>query len=161
MKKIIFGSLSVFTLTVFLLASQTSCKKETETVTKTDTITKKDTVYIAPTIQGLWAGSWLNTGQSASAAQNQTFNWSIRPDGTASYENVVSGVNQLCVGTWTLTNGTWKCTTTCLYGASGNPGTKQTFTATYNAVTGKLSNGTFVNASPSTDTGTFTLTEVN
>lgn len=154
MNKILFGSFSVLALTVFLFTSQTSCTKETETVTKTDTVYR-----CTPTIQGLWTGTWTSSGQSASSSQS--FSWSIRPDGTASYENIVSGVQQLCVGTWTLTNGTWKCNTTCVYGAPGNAGTKQTFTATYDATTGKLTSGTFVNTSPSSDTGTFTLTEVN
>jgi len=156
MKKIVFGSFSVLALTVFLFTSQTSCKKETETITKSDTVYR-----CTPTIQGLWTGSWITSTQNASSAQTQTFSWSIRPDGTASYENTVSGVQQLCVGTWAVTNGTWKCNTTCVYGAPGNAGTKQTFTATYDATTGKLTNGTFVNTSPSTDSGTFTLTEVN
>jgi hypothetical protein len=154
MKKIVFGSFSVLALTVCLFTSQTSCTKETETVTKTDTVYR-----CTPTIQGLWAGTWTSSAPNGPSAQ--PFNWSIRPDGTASYENTVSGVQQLCVGTWTLTNGTWKCNTTCVYGPSGNVGTKQTFTATYDATTGKLANGTFVNISPSSDSGTFTITEVN
>ena len=156
MKKIVFGSFSVFALTVFFFTSQTSCTKDTDTVTKTDTVYR-----CTPTIQGLWTGSWFNTNQNASAAQTQTFSWSIRPDGTASYENIISGVQQLCIGTWTITNGTWKCNTTCVYGPSVNVGTKQTFTAAYDATTGKLTNGAFVNTSPNSDTGTFTLTEVN
>lgn len=159
MKKIVFGSFSVLVLTVCLFTSQTSCTKETETVIKTDTITKRDTVYrCTQTIQGTWTGTWTSSAPNGPSAQ--PFNWSIRPDGTASYENIVGGIHQLCVGTWTLINGTWKCNTTSLYGPSVNVGTKQTFTATYDATTGKL-NGTFVNASPSSDSGTFTLTEFN
>ena len=152
MKKIIAGSFSLLVLTIILFTSQTSCKKETITNTKTDTVYR-----CTPTIQGLWTGISLN-----SASAGQAWSWSIRPDGTASYENTISGTRQLAVGTWTLTNGTWTCNTTGIYGVPAYVGVKQTFTANYNATTGALTNGTYVTTtSGQQDAGTFTLTEVN
>lgn len=152
MKKIVFGSLSALVLTIVLFTSQSSCTKETvKEVTKTDTVYK-----CTPTIQGLWTGTQQNT-----AGAGQAWTMSIRMDSTASYENTLNGTRQLCVGTWKLTNGTWTCTTTCVYGVPAYIGATQTFTATYNATTGTLTNGTYVTTSPSPDSGTFTLTEVN
>lgn len=146
MKKIVFGSFSLLALTIVLFTSQASCTKETiKETTKTDTVYK-----CTPTIQGLWTGA----SQSAPAPAIN-WSWSIRPDGTASYENTLNGTRQLSVGTWQLTNGTWTATVTGIYGTSGHVGTVQTFTATYNATTGTLTNGTFGTNS------TFTLTEVN
>ncbi|CAN5859174.1 hypothetical protein BH11BAC4_BH11BAC4_25950 [soil metagenome] len=78
-----------------------------------------------------------------------------------SYENVISGTNQLCVGTWTLSNTALFFTTVCVYGLPQNVGVSQTFTATYNLTTGILTNGTWVNNTSGTDSGTFTLTEVH
>ncbi|MDF2187908.1 hypothetical protein [Paraflavitalea sp. CAU 1676] len=150
MKKIVLGSFSALLLTLILFTTQTSCKKDTDPITKTDTLFK-----CTPTIQGLWLGAQQN------ASSGQDWSWSIRPDGTASYENVIAGTRQLCVGTWKLANGTWTCTTTCVYGLAANIGAVQTFTATYNATTGVLTNGTYVTTSPKADSGTFTLTEVN
>jgi hypothetical protein len=153
MKKIVLSSLSLLVLTFILFTSQTGCKKETIIDN-----TKVDTVYkCTPTIQGLWTGNQLNT-----SGDGQAFSWSIRPDGTASYENTISGIRHLCTGTWTLTNGTLTCYTTCVYGLDRFIGAEQTFTANYNATTGALTNGTYVTTTPSLqDTGTFTLTEVN
>lgn len=153
MKKIVLGSLSLLMLTIILFTSQTGCKKETIT-----TVTKVDTVYrCTPTIQGLWTGDQINTSSAG-----QAFNWSIRADGTASYENTVFGIRQLCVGTWTLTNETWTCNVTCVYGVTAYVGAKQTYTAKYNAITGALTNGTYQTTTPGLeDSGTFTLTEVN
>ena len=151
MKKIVFGSLSVFALAVVFFTSQTSCKKETDTITKTDTVYR-----CTPTVQGLWTGVTLNT-----KGAGQAWSVSIRTDGTASYEDSVYGVRQLSVGTWKLTNGTWTFNATCIYGYAPYVGATQTFTATYNATTGTLTNGTYVTTTPSPDSGTFTLTEVN
>ncbi|SFE97832.1 hypothetical protein SAMN05518672_113123 [Chitinophaga sp. CF118] len=153
MKKIVLGSFSLLVLTFILFISQTGCKKETFT-----NITKVDTVYkCTPTIQGLWTGMQLN-----SASAGQTWSCSIRADGTASYENTIFGIRQLSTGTWTLTNETWTCNMTCVYGVEKFIGAAQTFTATYNATTGTLTNGTYVTTTPGLeDSGTFTLTEVN
>jgi len=115
---------------------------------------RADTVFkCTPTIQGLW------TGYVQNASSGQNFSFDIMPDGTASYQDSVAGVRQLNVGTWKLTNGTWTCNITCVYGYY--VGAKQTFTATYNATTGTLTNGTYVTTSPGSDSGTFTLTKVN
>ena len=152
MKKIVFGSFSVFLLATLLFMSQTSCKKETETITKTDTV-----YHCTPTIQGLWTGATKNT-----AGAGQAWSLSIRVDGTASYENTVNGTRQLAVGTWKLINGVWTCSTTCVYGIAANVGVAQTFTANYDATTGALTNGAYVTTTSGLqDSGTFTLTEVN
>ena len=162
MKKIILGSFSLLVLS-FVFFTSPGCKKDTltdikiDTITRIDTIIRIDTLYqCAQTMQGLWTGDQINP-----SGDGQAFSWSIRADGTASYENIVFGTRQLCVGTWTITNGTWTCNVTCIYGASGFVGAKQTYTANYNVTTGVLTNGTYSTAtSGAPDTGTFNLTEV-
>src|SRR5215813_13795267 len=145
MKKLVPASIALLVLTFILFTFQTSCKKETTTVNN-----------CKPTIVGLWTGSW-----QSSVSGGGIFNVIIKPDGTASYENIVSNTQQLAIGTWTLTGSTLTINTTCVYGYPGNVGTVQTFTATYNSTTGALTNGTFQNISPNHDSGTITLTEAN
>ncbi len=92
MKKIALSFLSVFAMTFLLINTQTSCKKET-----TNTIT--DTVNVCtPSINGLW------TGMQQNATSGQPFNLAIMPGGSMTYDNVISGTYQFCVGTWTLNN---------------------------------------------------------
>lgn len=142
MKKIILSSTAFLMLTIILLISQISCKKETTSGNN-----------CTPTIVGLWTGSWQN------ATTGGAFSWSIRPDGTISSESTFSGTRQLVDGTWTLSGSTLTMNTICIYGPADHIGTTQTFTATYNSTTGALTNGTFQNISPNHDSGTFTLTE--
>ena len=149
MKKILLGSLAVLTLAIIVITSQSGCKKETVT-----NITATDTVCI-PTIQGLWIGTQQNSSSS------QAFSMCIKPGGTMNYENVISGTQQFCIGTWTLINSTLTCNTICVYGLAPNIGVTQTFTATYNATTGIITNGAYVNNPPSSGSGTFTVTEAN
>lgn len=144
MKKLLVGIFSILSLTIIIFTSQTSCKKESVT----NTVCTKS-------IQGLWIGNQQN------ATSGQAFSWSIRTDGTASYENIISGTRQLCVGTWTLVNSTFTANTTCIYGVAGNVGATQTFTAQYDSSTGLMSNGTWTTITPVSDSGTFTLTEDN
>lgn len=175
MKRMLLGTLTAL-LTFVLLSTQTSCTKdELKEIIKTDTLyipttdtlyrdsiridtlIKTDTLYRDTiTIEGLWTGSQVNTN-----GDGQAFSFSIMKDGTASYENVVLGVYQLCVGSWRITDGKWICNTTCIYGAPVYVGAQQTFTADYDAATGKMTNGTYVTTTPGIqDSGTFVLTEV-
>lgn len=123
-----------------------SCKKDSST--QTDSGCPKS-------IQGLWIGNHQN------ATSGQPFSWSIRTDGTASYEDIISGTRQLCVGTWALVNGTFTANTTCIYGVAAFVGATQTFTAHYDVSTGLMSNGTWTTNTPFQDSGTFSLTEDN
>jgi len=149
MKKILLASLTLSALTFILSVSQTGCKKS-------DTVTTDSTSQCTHTIVGLWTGSSVNA-----AGSGQDWSVSIRPDGTASYENTVQNKHQLAVGTWTLKNDTLTFSTVALYGLSIFIGAEQTFTAKYDSTTGTLTNGTYVTTSPGTDSGTFTLAEVN
>lgn len=150
MKKTLLTTFVLGITVSLFLGTQTSCKKDTETITKTDTV-----YNCTPNIQGLWIGDQQN------ATSGQPFSMSIKPDGTMSYENKIGSTQQFCVGTWTLTNNNFSCNTICVYGVSVFVGVTQNFTATYNSTTGDLINGTWRNISPNNNSGTFTLNEVN
>jgi hypothetical protein len=133
-----------------IFTTQTSCEKETENI-----VSAPDTVSVCvKSLPGLWEGFQQN------AVSGQAFICNFRTNGTASYENVVGGVRQLCVGSWTLVNGTLTLNTICVYGRSEFVGAEQTFSAQYNNTTGVLTGGTWVTTSPFNDSGSFTLTEV-
>ena len=157
MKKVILPFAFLFTISVALISTQSGCTKETIKNT-TDTVVVKTTdtvLYCAPSIKGLWTGTAQNT------SSGQAFTMSIKADGTATYENVISGKQQLCVGTWTLVNSVFTCNVVCVYGLSANVGISQKYTANFNSTTGVLSSGQWMNTSGATDSGTFTLTKVN
>jgi hypothetical protein len=156
MKKVILGFAFLFTISFALISTQSGCKKET--IRNTDTVFVKTTdtvLYCTPGIKGLWTGTAQNT------SGGQAFTMSVKADGTATYENVISGKQQLCVGTWTLVNAVFTCNVVCIYGTSANVGVAQKYTANFNSVTGVLSSGQWMNTSGVTDSGTFTLTKVN
>lgn len=119
---------------------------------------KNDASVATSSIQGLWTGTQQNATSPASA-----FTMSIKPDGTATYENILLGIQQFCSGTWTLSGTTFTCNTTCIYGLSYNVGVKQTFTAVFNSSTGSLTSGQWINTYPPSapNSGTFSLTKVN
>ncbi len=154
MKKTYLTLASLIVLTTLIFTSQTSCKKETTTtnVIKTDTLYKCN-----PSVLGLWVGVQEN------ALASQTFTVSVKTDGTMTYENIISGTQQLCTGTWTLLNGVFTFNTVCVYGVSGNVGVRQRFTATFNSSTGTLTAGQWQNTFPvsNTNSGTFILNKVN
>lgn len=120
--------------------------------------TKDNSPATSHTVTGLWTGT-----QKTATSAATSFTMSIKADGTATYENILLGVQQFCAGTWTLSGTTLTCNTTCIYGLPNNVGVKQTFTATYNPSDGTLSNGQWENTYPPSAaiTGTFSLTEVN
>jgi hypothetical protein len=149
MKKLAFASSTLLLLTFILSLSQTGCQKS-------DPVTTDSTSQCKHTVEGFWTGTTVNT-----AGDGQAWSVSIKPDGTASYENTIHNTGQLAVGTWTLKNDTLTVNTVLLYGYSVFLGAAQTFTAKYDSTTGILTNGTYVTLAPGTDAGTFTLTEVN
>lgn len=152
MKKILLASaaLTIFAASIILFQISSCTKSVAQENKQTDTVYK-----CTPSIQGLWIGT------QQSSTTGQPFSMSIKPDGTMTYENIVYNTQQLCVGTWTLVNSTFTCNTECIYGYF--VGVKQKFTATFDASTGILSSGTWVDTYPATATssGTFTLTKVN
>lgn len=151
MKKVLISFSALMMLSLLVFVSQTGCTKETiNTVTKTDTVYK-----CTPSIVGLWTGAQQN------ATSGQPFNMSIKADGSVTYENIVSGTQQFCSGTWTLSSGVFTCNTVCIYGFPAYVGIKQRFTANFNSTTGILSSGLWANTSINTDNGTFTLTKAN
>jgi hypothetical protein len=117
---------------------------------------KKDNAATS-VVHGLWTGTQTNASNETS-----TFTMSIKPDGTATYENVLLGTQQFCAGTWTLNGTEFTCNTTCIYGLPYNVGVKQTFTAVLNSGAGSLSQGQWVNTYPRiyATAGSFTLTKV-
>ncbi|WPQ64253.1 hypothetical protein SIO70_05165 [Chitinophaga sancti] len=150
MKKLFLASITLSVLAFIFLVSQTGC-------TKSDPVRTDSTSTVCKhTIVGLWTGSSTNV-----AGSGQAWSVSIRPDGTVSYENTIHDTRQLAVGSWELKHDTLTFTTVGVYGYSIFQGAVQTWTAKYDSTTGTLSNGTYVTTSPSADSGTFTLTEVN
>jgi hypothetical protein len=117
---------------------------------------KKDST--APTnysIEGLWTG----TSENATSGP-QFYSLSIKPGGTITFEGIGANQQHFGTGTWTLNGTAFTASVTTLYGISSNVGTKQTLTADFNASTGTLSNGKYVNIPPATGSGTFSVTEV-
>lgn len=149
MKKVLFASITLSALAFISLISQTGC-------TKSDPVTTDSTSQCKHTIVGLWTGSSVNT-----AGNGQPWSVVIRPDGTVSYENTVYNTHQLAIGTWALKHDTLIFKTKCIYGYSIFVGAEQTWTAKYDTTTGTLSKGTYVQTTAGTDSGSFTLTEVN
>lgn len=146
MKRIVLStSLLLTTLLLAIISFSSSCKKDETTTT--------GTTY---TVQGLWTGNHQITGSTPLA-----LNMSLKPDGNATYEDIISGTYQFCAGTWTLTGTTLTVNTTCIYGQPVNVGVKQTFTGTFDAATGTLTAGQWSNTYPpaSAASGTFTLTK--
>lgn len=145
MKKMNFLSISILTVLAFVTTiSLSSCDKDDP----------QTTTY---SVRGLWIGTFKNT-----TTPPQAFAVSIKPDGTTTYENTISGTRQFCAGTWTLTGSTLTCNFTCIYGLPGNVGVQQTYTATFNPADGTLSAGQWVNTAPpaAANSGTFELTKV-
>jgi hypothetical protein len=117
---------------------------------------KKDSASTTYKIQGLWVGT---VGNSTSSAQSYSF--AIKTDGKISFETFAANQYHFGVGTWTLNGNTFTANVTTLYGISSNVGTQQQLTATFNSTSGVLSNGTWINISPATGNGTFSVTKVN
>lgn len=118
---------------------------------------KDDPQTTTKSVRGLWTGTFRNA-----TTPPQAFAVSIKPDGTTTYENTISGTRQFCAGTWTLTGSTLTCNFTCIYGLPGSVGVQQTYTATFNPADGTLSAGQWVNTAPpaAANSGTFELTKV-
>jgi hypothetical protein len=152
MKKILLGSivLTAFSLSIILF-QMTSCKKATAQPTPT--------TY---SIQGLWIGTYTGNGSSAAP---QYFSLIIKPDGNVINETQVASdtTQYLNVGTWQLSGNTLTATYTNVYGKGPTSfiGDSQTATATFNASTGTLTNGTWTDVAPLIGSGAFTLTKVN
>jgi len=108
-------------------------------------------------IEGLWIGTYT-VDQTPSAGQ-QYASYSIKPDGTMISDSKNMGVQNICIGTWTLTGTTRSSSYHVIYGDSQNIDITQTITATLDN-TGKLS-GTWINNDAGNYSGTFTMTGVN
>ena len=108
-------------------------------------------------IEGLWIGSYT-VDQTPSAGQ-QYASYSIKPDGTMISDSKNIGVQNICIGTWTLTGTTLSSSYHVIYGDSQNIDITQTITATWDK-SGKLT-GTWKNNDTGHYTGTFTMTRVD
>ena len=133
-------------LTGILLLGLLSCSKD------------KDPAPVTPSsIEGLWIGTYT-VDQTPSAGQ-QYFSYAIKPDGTMISDSKNIGVQNLCIGTWTLTGTNFSSSYHVIYGDGQNLDITQTSTATFDK-TGKLS-GTWANDDAGHYTGTFTMTRVD
>ena len=164
MKKILFSILSLTTLIIILVGTQTGCKKDTITITDTVKISKTDTVFkCPPNIQGLWEGTYtVGTGNPVPAGTSFYYSFSIHPNGTISYKskgyyNGSSDYITFADGTWTLNGSTFSFNVTTINYAYSSTQVTQTGTATYNALNGTLTNGTFGGSSSSV----WSMTKVN
>ena len=108
-------------------------------------------------IEGLWIGTYT-VDQTPSAGQ-QYASYSIKPDGTMISDSKNIGVQNICIGTWTLTGTTLSSSYHVIYGDSQNIDITQTITATWDK-SGKLT-GTWENNDTGHYTGTFTMTRVD
>jgi len=108
-------------------------------------------------IEGLWIGTY--TVDQTPGAGQQYASYSIKPDGTMISDSKNIGVQNLCIGTWTLTGTTFSSSYHVIYGDSQNIDITQTVTATWDK-SGKLT-GTWENDDAGHYTGTFAMTRVN
>lgn len=145
MKK--YHSVLSLTLTLGMLLLSYGCTKN-----ETTTVNPTTPVY---TITGLW------TGIIANANSSQAYSLSIKSDGKLTLHGFDGSVEQFGTGTWTLNGTTFTANVVTLYGYPSNAGVRQQITATFNSATGVLSSGKYQNTSGASDSGTFTLVEVN
>jgi hypothetical protein len=125
-----------------------------------DTTHSYDTIYYTPSknpIVGHWAGSYFINGD---AVDSFMYTFDIRPDGTV--YSVGSGINQTAgyaSGPWTLSGVNFSATLTTMAGVSVE--NIQTVTAKYDSVTGRLTNGVWIDTRGNGGlTGTFTMMRV-
>jgi hypothetical protein len=125
-----------------------------------DTIVIKDTVPLGPNhnpIVGLWVGPYFLTGD---AVDSFMYQFDIRADGTI--YTIGSGTNQTAgyaSGPWQLNGTTFTATLTTM--ALVQPENVQTVTATYDSVSGRLYNGSWIDTRGNGgQTGTFNLERV-
>ena len=131
-------------LSGILLLGLLSCSKENDPATQSK-------------IEGLWIGTYT-VDQTPSAGQ-QYASYAIKPDGTMISDSKNIGVQNICIGTWTLTGTTLSSSYHVIYGDSQNIDITQTIIATWDK-SGKLT-GTWENNDTGHYTGTFTMTRVN
>jgi hypothetical protein len=134
-------SIFFFFISLIILSSLTSCKKDAVTSKiVTDTTVLNDTVTTYP-IKGLWVGTY-------SVPANDTsyyFSFSIYPDGTAGYKS--GGYNNgnpnyitYAAGTWTLNGNTFAFSGETINEIGGTQ-VAVNATATYDSTNGTLTNG--------------------
>jgi len=108
-------------------------------------------------IVGLWAGSYFTNGD---AVDSFMYQFDIRSDSTI--YTIGSGPNQTAgyaSGPWHLNGTAFTATLTSMNGVS--PENIQTVTATYDSVSGRLYNGTWVDTQGNGGkTGTFSLRRI-
>lgn len=110
-------------------------------------------------VQGLWIGTYTINGQTTNT--DTYYSFIIKPGGSLLVESRFLNQQQFAVGNWTLSGTTLTCIFTYVYAPTGQVGTVQSATATWDN-SGKLSSGTWMNTSPANGTaGTFTLTKIN
>ena len=131
-------------LSGMLLLGLLSCSKDNDPPTQSK-------------IEGLWIGTYT-VDQTPSAGQ-QYASYAIKPDGTMISDSKNIGVQNICIGTWTLTGTILSSSYHVIYGDSQNIDITQTITATWDK-SGKLT-GTWENNDTGHYTGTFTMTRVN
>lgn len=145
-----------------LLACIACFMSATIACTKTNNVTTtiRDTVYMTTPknpIMGLWVGSYFVNGN---AVDSFMYQFDIRSDSTI--YTIGSGTNQTAgyaSGPWHLNGTTFTATLTSMNGVS--PENIQTVTATYDSVSGRLYNGTWVDTQGNGgQTGTFSLKRI-
>ncbi len=164
MQRILLSSVTVVLFFVFIIASETSCKKEKviETVVKTDTVFK-----CTQNIQGLWVGTYtVGAGQPVPAGTQFYFAFSIYPGGTISYKskgfyNGSSDYITFADGTWALNGTTFSFNVRTINFSGGDPQHTQIGTATFNISNGTLTNGTIADSNTPTNTASWSMTRVN
>jgi hypothetical protein len=120
---------------------------------------KDDTPTPANTsIDGLWTGSY---SISIEPELEQYFSLVFKPDGTLINDTKYNGQQHLNIGTWTLSGDQLSCHVVCVYGNSTNLGVEEDFTASFDKVTGKITNGVWKNTPPLDGHGAFQVNKIN
>jgi hypothetical protein len=166
MKRPLFLLLVSTVCCFYFTVSTTSCTKSNSGTTIMDTTVIKDTLIMKDTvtinagpfpITGLWVGTYFITGDAVDSFMYQL---EILSDSTI--YTVGSGTNQTAgyaSGPWHLSGTTFTATLTTM--ADTQPENVQTITATYDSVTGRLYNGTWIDTRGNGgQTGTFSVRRV-
>lgn len=153
----------LFPLTLVLLVIfnfNIGCKKETVTETVTDTV-----FHCSPNIVGLYEGTYtVGPGNPVPTGTQFYFSFSIYPNGKVSYKskgyyNGSSDYITFADGTFTLTNDQFNFNVTTINIAGGGAQHTQYGSASYNSVSGTLSNGTITD--PLGGSAIWSMTKVN
>ena len=138
---VVFGFSAIITLN--------SCKKDCST---SSTVSKH-------TIEGLWVGTYLNNNLSSIPKQYQSL--AIYPNGEMLTNGLGGNVKFIATGNWTLNGANFSGNVTNIWSSTGNNFQSYHYTAVYDSINGRLTNGTWQDVNTTVSSGTFDVVEIN